>query len=91
MFGKYTTILTILRWLVILAISSPSLCVFAPLCETDEIQETAFRAKMSHAKTSHAKTQRPQRQERFADSSFPIAVCHSQHTYVLSSYFYTDY
>ena len=86
MFGKYTTILTILRWLVILAISSPSLCVFAPLCEMDEIQETAFRAK-----TSHAKTQRPQRQERFADSSFPIAVCHRQHTYVLSSYFCTDY
>mgnify|MGYP001827540202 CR=1 FL=1 len=81
MFSKYTTLLTILRWLVVLAISSPSLCVFAPLREMNK----------TNAKTSHAKTQRPQRQERFADSSFPIAVCHRQHTYVLSSYFYTDY
>jgi hypothetical protein len=86
MFSKYTTLLTILRWLLVLAISSPSLCVFAPLREMDEIQETAFRAK-----TSHAKAQRAQRQERFADSSFPVAVCHRQHTYIPSSYFYTDY
>jgi hypothetical protein len=72
MFSKYATILAILRWLIVFAISSPSLCVLAPLHEMNSVDE----------KTSHAKTQRPQRLERLADSAFPVVACHRQDVYL---------